>query len=152
MFWCGGRHFRSLVWIQANFLQLFNMLTLSLTFPVCEKIVLFPGSREPECPSPWRWHPERASWGLAQRPRLSQNQKLDLGPWWGGGSPHPNLWAADLSSLHHWLHPRTSLEFCRVGFVQVSLAYEKEKRYFKLRVVFVILIKAPLTLFFLPHN
>ena len=152
MFWCGGRRFRSPACIQASFLQLSHILTLGLTFPVCEKMILFPGSREPECPSPGRWHHERASWVLAQRPGLSQNQKPGPGALTGRGQHSPkslSCWFVIVSSLASFQN--LIRIFSLWALCKTSLAYEREKRYFKLRVVFVRVIKALLTIF-LPHN
>lgn len=134
-----------------GFLQSYRMLTLGLIFSVCERIMLFPRSHVPECPSPWRW---QALWERilgtgweTQTPRIGRTRNWDLGVRWRGAGTPPNGGALSLPALQQWLRsPTSSILPCGL-YATTSV---RRNNILKYELFSVVLIKAKLALFFTP--
>lgn len=133
-----------------GFPQSYHMLTLGLIFSVCERIMLFPRSLVPECPSPWRW---QALWeGIlgtgweTQTSRIVRTRNWDLGVRWRGAGTHPNGGALSLPAFQHWLCSTTS-SILPCGLYATSV---RRNNILKYELFSVVLIKAQLALFFTP--
>lgn len=132
-----------------GFLQSSHMLTLGLIFSVCERIMLFPRSHVPECPSPWRW---QALWEGSlgtgwetQTPRTGRTRNRDLGSD-GEGRHSPKWRALSWPAFQHRLRsPTSSILPCALYATSV-----RRNNILKYELFSVVLIKAQLALFFTP--